>query len=185
MSGQVNPGPAVTSAGAALASGTACTSACPVNTASATRYNGLNIGDIGAQVTWNHQVTVGGNVMWGAFNGNWGLQPKASPSQPETTTAVAWTAGVKWTIPQAPITLGTYYFNYKNQGQAGIPTQRTYQGLNVGAVYGLGPGAVLIAEYAWGQNYQGDYDFLTGATGTNANNKVQANVVTVGMSVRF
>ena len=143
-------------------------------------YNGENIGNVGAEVSFNKTLTVGANVMWGAYNGNWGLQPVGG------ATAVAWEAGVKYTIPQIPLTLGTYYFNYKNQGTTACPcvTQRTYQGLDVGAVYGLGPGAVLVAEYAWGQNYQGDYDFLTSAAGPD-NNKVQAQVATVGMSIRF
>ena len=149
------------------------------------KYNGENIGDIGAEVSINKQLAIGGNVMFGAFNGNWSLQPKPTGLQTDTTQAVAWEAGVKYTFLPFPLTIGTYYFNYKSQGQAGIPTQRTDQGLDVGAVYGLGPGASLIAEYAWGQRYQGDYDFLTGETGTSANNKVQAQVATVGMSLRF
>jgi hypothetical protein len=156
-------------------------------------YNGFSIGDIGAEVSINHQVAVSALVMWGDFNGNWGLQPKGGPTaclaanacDTQTTTAIGWTTGVKWTIPQAPLTLGAYYFNYKMQGQVGLPTQRTDQGLDVGAVYGMGPGVVLIAEYAWGQRYQGDYNFLTAAAPSPFNNKVTANVVTVGMSVRF
>jgi hypothetical protein len=81
------------------------------------------------------------------------------------------------------------YFNYKYQGQAGLPTQRVSQGLDVGANYGLGPGVVLAAEYAWGQNYQGDFNFLTGAfggeKGSNLSNKVWAQILTAGISVRF
>ena len=149
-------------------------------------FKGLNIGDIGASVQLNHQIEVGGNVMWGAFNGNWGLQPVGGAS------AVAWVAGVKYTIPQLPMTVGTYYFDYKNQGQPGLPTQRNEQGLDVGAVYGLGPGVVLLAEYAWGQREQGDFNFLTGAcgncsttAGANLDNKVQVQLVTAGVSVRF
>jgi len=179
VSGVVNPGPNVTGSGGAVGAGT------PATTASGIRYNGLNIGDIGGIVSINKVVDIGANVMWGAFNGNWGLQPKPNGLQTSTTTAIGWTAGVKYNIPSAPVTLGTYYFNYKNQGQPGIPTQRVYQGLDVGATYGMGPGVVLVAEYAWGQNYQGDYDFLTGATGTSAGNKVQAQVLTAGISVRF
>lgn len=147
-------------------------------------YNGENIGDIGASVSVNHVWSIGGNVMFGAFNGNWGLQNKPVGLQTSTTQAVAWEAGTKYTFLQVPLTIGTYYFNYKYQGQPGIPTQRTSQGIDVGAVYGMGPGVVLIAEYAWGQNYQGGYDFLTQAPGA-AGNKVTAQVATVGMSVRF
>jgi hypothetical protein len=177
-SGVVNPGPNVTGSGGAVGSGT------PATALSATRYNGENIGDIGAEVSINHQVAVSALLMWGAFNGNWGLQNKPVGLQTNTTTAVAWQSGVKWTIPTVPLTVGAYYFNYKSQGQAGLPTQRTDQGLDLGAVYGLGPGVVLLAEYAWGQRYQGDFNFLGGANPL-FNNKVNANVVTAGMSVRF
>jgi hypothetical protein len=146
-------------------------------------YKGLNIGDVGAAIQLNKQIEIAGNVMWGAFNGSWGLQPVGG------ATAVAWVAGAKYTIPQVPMTLGAYYFNYKNQGQPDLPTQRTEQGLDVGAVYGLGPGVVLLAEYAWGQRYQGDYNFLTGAfggqAGANLDNKVQVQLLTAGVSVRF
>jgi len=179
-SGVVNPGPNVTGSGGAAGAGTPATAA---SAGAARNFNGLSIGDIGAEVSFNHQLAVGANIMWGAFNGNWGLQPKATATIP-ATTAIAWEAGVKYTIPQAPITLGTYYFNYKNAGTAGLPTQRVYQGLDVGAVYGLGPGAVLVAEYAWGQNYQGGVNFL-GGPNPALDNKVQAQVFTVGMSVRF
>jgi hypothetical protein len=177
-SGVVNPGPNVTGSGGAVGSGT------PATALSATRYNGENIGDIGAEVSINHQVAVSALLMWGAFNGNWGLQNKPVGLQTNTTTAVAWQSGVKWTIPTVPLTVGAYYFNYKSQGQAGLPTQRTDQGLDLGAVYGLGPGVVLLAEYAWGQRYQGDFNFL-GGSNPLFNNKVNANVVTAGMSVRF
>jgi hypothetical protein len=146
-------------------------------------FKGLNIGDVGVALQLNRQLEIAGNVMWGAFNGSWGLQPVGG------ATAVAWVAGAKYTIPQLPMTLGAYFFDYKNQGQAGLPTQRTEQGLDVGAVYGLGPGVVLLTEYAWGQRYQGDYNFLTGAfggqAGANLNNKVQIQLLTTGISIRF
>ena len=163
-------------------SGTYTTSGTVADAAAVSQpFKGLNIGDVGASIQFNRQIELAGNVMWGAFNGNWGLQPVGG------TTAVAWVAGVKYTIPQLPMTLGTYYFNYKNQGAGPGPGlgQRTEQGLDVGAVYGLGPGAVLLAEYTWGQKYQGGYDFLTGASDTTAGNKVQAQIATLGMSIRF
>jgi hypothetical protein len=172
-SGKVNPGPFVSSTGGVVGTGT------PAATASGTRYNGENIGNVGAQITFNHVLSIGGNVMWGAYNGNWGLQPVGG------ATAIAWVAGVKYTFPRVPMTIGGSYFDYKYQGQAGLPTQRTSQGIDLGVTYGLGPGVVLVAEYAWGQNYQGDYDFLTGATGTSAGNKVQSQIATAGISLRF
>jgi len=151
-------------------------------------YNGLDIGDAGLLVQFNKQIEVGGNIMWGAINGNWGLKPAGGKD------AFAWVSGVKWTIPQLPATLGAYYFNYKYQGttsgvgaaNAGaFNTQRTSQGLDVAAVYGFGPGVVAIVEYAWGQVYQGNVNLLSGAVGSAAYNTVTANVVTAGLSVRF
>jgi len=148
-------------------------------------YDGLDIGDAGFYVSIMKQIELGGNVMWGAFNGNWNLKPAGAKD------ALAWVTGVKWTIPQLPATLGAYYFNYKYAGTTtaaalpcGFCTTRTSQGLDVGAVYGMGPGVALVAEYAWGQVYQGGIDLLTGSAGS-AYNTVTANVVTVGMSVRF
>jgi hypothetical protein len=145
-------------------------------------YKGENIGDIGAEISINHVWNIGGNVMWGAFNGNWGLEPVGG------SDAVAWEVGSEYTITALPMTLGAYYFNYKYNGLStarpvGVG-ERTSQGLDVAAVYGLGPGVVLIAEYAWGQNSQTGYNFLTGANGA-AGNTVQAQVATLGMSVRF
>jgi hypothetical protein len=146
----------------------------------AQKYDGLDIGDAGIYVSILHQLELGGNVMWGSINGNWALKPQGGKD------AFAWVTGVKYTIPQIPLTVGTYYFNYKYQGTTAGPffSTRTSQGLDVGAVYGFGPGVVGIAEYAWGQVYQGGVDILTGSPGA-AYNTVNANVFTVGMSVRF
>ena len=103
-------------------------------------------------------------------------------------TAIAWVAGARYTIPQLPSTIGGSFFDYKYQGQPGLPTQRTSAGLDLGATYGLGPGAVLVAEYLWGYNYQGSYNFLTNATtGATAalNNKVQEQMFVFGIALRF
>jgi len=153
--------------------------------AAAQPYKGLDVGDAGTYISIFKQLEVGGNVMWGAVNGAWAPMPSGGKH------ALAWVTGVKWTIPQLPATLGAYYFNYKYQGNTAplsatcaFCTQRTSQGLDVGAVYGFGPGVAAVAEYAWGQVYQGNVDLLTGEAGS-AYNTVTANVVTVGMSVRF
>jgi hypothetical protein len=153
----------------------------------AQRYKGLSIGDVGAEFTINHAWNIAGNVMWGNFNGNWALQPEGGAN------ALAWVVGTRYTFLQAPLTIGTYYFNYNYNGLTTARTaafgaagvgERTSRGLDVGAVYGLGPGVVLIAEYAWGENSQNGFDFLTNEVGPNSN-KVWAQVLTAGMSVRF
>ena len=101
-------------------------------------------------------------------------------------------AGARFTIPQLPSTIGGSFFDYKYQGQPGLPTQRTSAGLDLGATYGIGPGAVLIAEYLWGYNYQGDYNFLSNQSGTvtatnraDLNNKVQEQILEAGIALRF
>ena len=150
-------------------------------------------------MTINRYLAIGANTMFGDFNGQWGLQNKAGPGsaayclsatacQTSETTAIAWVAGARYTIPQLPATLGGSFFDYKYQGQPGLPTQRTSAGLDLGATYGIGPGAVLLAEYMWGYNYQGGYNFLTNAdTGPTAsqNNKVQEQIAMLGIALRF
>ena len=125
-------------------------------------YKGLDVGDAGFYLSLYKQLELGGNVMWGAVNGEWGLKPAGGKD------AFAWVTGVKYTIPQLPMTLGTYYFSYKYNGGGTADTTvgtRTSQGLDVGAVYGMGPGVALVAEYAWGQINQGGVDLLTGDPG--------------------
>ncbi len=98
-------------------------------------------------------------------------------------------AGARFTIPQLPSTIGGSFFDYKYQGQPGLPTQRTSAGLDLGATYGVGPGAVLVAEYLWGYNYQGGYNFLTNASTPRVrprlNNKVQEQMFVAGIALRF
>jgi hypothetical protein len=166
----------------------------PVGPTNALRYNGLNMGMVGAEVTINKYLAIGANTLFGAYNGSWGLQSKApycasaTLCQGSATTAIAWVAGARFTIPSLPSTIGGSFFDYKYQGQPGLPTQRTSAGLDLGATYGLGPGAVLIAEYLWGYNYQGGFNFLTSAsTGTTAaqNNKVSEQIALLGIGLRF
>jgi hypothetical protein len=157
--------------------------------ATAAHYNGLNMGMVGAEVSINKYLAIGANTLFGAYNGSWGMQNKAPYLlQTNDTTAIAWVAGARFTIPQLPSTIGGSFFDYKYQGQPGLPTQRTSAGLDLGATYGLGPGAVLVAEYLWGYNYQGSYNFLTNAsTGASAalNNKVQEQMFVGGIALRF
>jgi len=161
-----------------------------VNTPTSVHYNGLEMGMVGAEITVNKYLAIGANTLFGNYNGSWGLQNKpvcvtvGTLCQGSTTTAIAWVAGARYTIPQLPSTVGGSFFDYKYQGQPGLPTQRTSAGLDVGATYVLGPGAILLAEYLWGYNYQGDFNFLTAAVGPG-NNKVQEQILMAGIALRF
>jgi hypothetical protein len=158
---------------------------------SALRFNGLNMGMVGAELSINKYIAIGANTLFGAYNGAWGLQAKAGycaavgACQTSTTTAIAWVAGARFTIPTFPSTVGGSFFNYKYQGQPGLPTQRTSSGIDLGATYGLGPGAVIIAEYLWGYNYQGGYNFLANTVNSSANNKVSEQIALLGIALRF
>ena len=154
------------------------------------------MGMVGAEISINKYLAIGANTLFGDYNGSWGMQNKAGSGasayclsaticQTSETTAIAWVAGARFTIPQLPSTVGGSFFDYKYQGQPGLPTQRTSAGLDLGATYGVGPGAVLIAEYLWGYNYQGDFNFLTGAAGSALNNKVQEQMFVGGIALRF
>jgi hypothetical protein len=153
------------------------------------RYKGLKIGDLGAEFSLFRAWNIAGSVMWGNFNGNWALQPEGG------SDAFAWTVGTKYTFMQVPLTIGTYYFDYRYNGLTTVRPrgvgQRTSRGLDVGAVYGLGPGVVLVAEYAWGENSQTGFNFLQNVNvaqnpiAGRLSNKVWAQVLTAGMSVRF
>jgi hypothetical protein len=160
------------------------------------RYNGLNMGMLGAEVSINKYIAIGANTLFGAYNGSWGLQNTPIGAQTSETTAIAWVAGARFTIPTMPLTLGGSYFNYKYQGQPGLPSARVSQGVDIAADYGLGPGMVVVAEYLWGQNNQNGYNFLTGAcsaaattcsssTASGANNTVSVQTFLLGMSLRF
>jgi len=219
ISGVVQPGPTAGSTGlpaaaAAAAAGakaslvggvpmvvaTAATSATteggvPVTAGSgAVRYNPLNIGTIGAEVSINKFFAVGANTMFGAFNGPGALQAKPYDQQTSSTVAIAWEAGAKMTIPTVPMTFGGSYYNFKYQGQPGVPTQRVSQGVDVGVTYGIGPGMVAYLEGLWGQIHQGDVNLLTGACGssacsnntfTNLNNTENVTIGLAGLALEF
>jgi hypothetical protein len=177
-SGEVQPGPSA-----------------PTTGSGSVRFNPLNYGTIGAEVSINRWFAVGANTMFGAFNGAGVLQAQPVGLQTQATTAVAWEAGAKYTIPTIPVTFGGSYYNFKYQGQPGLPTQRVSQGIDLGINYGIGPGMVAFGEYVWGQIHQGDYNFLTGACGSSAvcsntanpglNNQVQIQVAMFGLALSF
>jgi hypothetical protein len=167
----------------------------PTTGSGGVRFNPLNYGTIGAEVSVNRWFAVGANTMFGAFNGPGVLQAKPYAAQTSSTTAIAWEAGAKYTIPTIPLTFGGSYYNFKYQGQPGLPTQRVSQGIDVGAVYGLGPGMVVFLEGLWGQITQGGFNFISGScsvsavcsstAGAGASNNVQVRIAMTGLALQF
>ena len=74
-------------------------------------YNGFSVGDGGLALTYAG-FTVGGNVLWGAFNGQVGLKPQGG------VNAVAWVGGVQYAV--GPLTIAATYMNYQSQGAAAM-----------------------------------------------------------------
>jgi predicted porin len=167
----------------------------PTTGSGAVRFNPLNFGIIGAEVSINKFFAIGANTMFGAFNGAGALQAKPIAAQGSATTAIAWEAGAKMSVPTLPVVFGASYYNFKFQGQPGLGTQRDSQGFDVGGSYGLGPGMVAFVEYLWGQNKQGGFNFLTGScyvaavcsstVNANQNNTVTLQTVMVGLAFQF
>jgi hypothetical protein len=59
-------------------------------------------------------------------------------------------------------------------------TQRRSQAIDVGFGCTVAPGFVVYAEYQYDTQYQGAYNFITGAIGSNANNTVKVQGFLLG-----
>ena len=75
--------------------------------APAQQYNGFSVGDAGLVLSFAG-FSFGGNVLFGDYNGQVGLQPKGGKS------AIAWVVGAQYAT--GPITVGASWFNYQSQG---------------------------------------------------------------------
>ena len=124
-------------------------------------YNGFSVGDGGLVLSYAG-FSIGGNAIFGDFNGQVGLQPKGGKS------AIAYVVGASYTT--GPITVGASWFNYQSQGSAALigQTQRYDEGFAASAVYALAPGINAYAEYLWGQVHQGGWDFVNNETNAAA-----------------
>lgn len=139
------------------------------------QFDNVSIYDGGLTATFAG-LTVGGNVIWGQYNGQWAPKPDGAAN------SVAWVAGAKYTY--GPATFGGQYFSWTYQGAIGIPTQRHDQGFAVGMTYNIAPGVAFLAEYLYGMRHQGGYDFINANYGPN-NNNVQMQIVGAGFQWRW
>ena len=156
----------------------------PGGTASpAVAYNGFSVGDGGLALTYAG-FTVGGNVLWGAFNGQVGLKPQGG------VNAVAWVAGAQYAV--GPLTISATYMNYQSQGNATMinKSQSYNDGLSAGVSYAVAPGLMAYAEYIYGQTHQGGVNQITGSAGslgvgTSANNDWHGQSFILGTRVQW
>jgi len=136
------------------------------------QYNGFSVTDVGLAVSYAG-VTVGGNGLFGAYNGQYSLQPQGAKG------ATAWLVGVQYA--NGPWTLGASYYNFQEAGSTAtlFTTQRYDDGLAAGLTYSVAPGMVVYVSYLYGQAHQGNVNLNTGAVG-GAYNDVHSTAFSLG-----
>lgn len=140
-----------------------------------TQFKHVAAYDGGLAVT-AYGVTVGGNVIWGQYNGN------LAPLNAGGTDSLAWVAGAEYVW--GPAQIGGQVFRWKYQGYPGLGSARVDQGIAFGLTYNIAPGLALLAEYLYGTRYQGGFNFISGAPGPDYNN-VKMQIAGVGFQFRW
>jgi hypothetical protein len=155
-------------------------------------YKDLNMFSGGATATIAG-VTVGGNVVYGAFNQVSGydfqLEPDGGNAAIGTLFGAQYTAG--------PIVVGGSVFRFQTTGDipdGGVASdinangltvgQQVNNGLALGGTYTLVPGVSLFVDYDYGWRKQGGLDFSDLKAGPD-NNYVQAQLFGVGTQIQW
>jgi predicted porin len=142
------------------------------------RYDGLNFGNGGLAVTYGG-FTIGGNIIGGRISGVLAPAPQGGASE------IAYMVGAKYIA--GPFTVGVAAERGDYQGNvalAGI-SQRRGQAIDVGASYAVAPGYLVYAEYQYQNLKQSDFNFISGAVGSGANNSIQSQGFVIGNMVSF
>jgi Gram-negative porin len=142
------------------------------------RYDGLNFGNGGVAVTYGG-FTIGGNIIGGRISGVLAPAPQGGASE------IAYVVGTKYIA--GPFTVGVAAERGDFQGNvalAGI-SQRRGQAIDVGASYAVAPGYLVYAEYQYQNLKQSDFNFISGAVGSGANNSIQSQGFVIGNMVSF
>ncbi len=156
-------------------------------------YKNLNMFSGGATATIAG-VTVGGNVVYGAFNQVSGYTFQLEPDG--GNAAIGTLFGAQYTV--GPIVVGGSVFRFQTTGDipegydpggvitsAGLTTgQQVNNGLALGGTYTLVPGVSLFVDYDYGWRYQGGLDFSNLKAGAT-DNRVQAQLFGVGTQIQW
>jgi predicted porin len=142
------------------------------------QYNGLNFGNGGIALTYGG-FTIGANIIGGRINGALALVPQNGVSE------IAYLVGAKYTI--GPFVIGASAERGNYQGSVNLTglTQRRGQALDVGAGYTVAPGYLVYAEYQYQDIHQSDFNFISGAIGSTANNSITSHGFVIGNIVNF
>lgn len=141
-------------------------------------YNGFGVGDGGLALTYAG-VTVFGNVLWGAYNGQVALKPTGG------VNAVAWVGGAVYNA--GPFGIGASYYNYQSQGSAAMinKSQHYDDALAIGASYVIAPGFTATADYLWSQSHQGGVNLIGSAEPSTEHNNVNSQSFVIGGNIKF
>jgi predicted porin len=142
------------------------------------KYDGLNFGNGGIALTYGG-VTIGGNIIGGRISGVLGLVPQNGVSE------LAYLVGAKYVA--GPFTVGISAERGVYQGNVNLTgiSQRRGQALDIGASYSVAPGYLVYAEYQYQNLKQSDFNFITNATGSSANNSIMSQGFVLGNIVNF
>lgn len=142
------------------------------------QYDGLSFGNAGIAFTYGG-FTVGANAIGGRLNGLLALAPHRGAPE------VAYMVGAKYTT--GPFVVGIAAERGDYQGSVNLTgiSQRRGQAIDVGAGYTVAPGYQVYAEYQYQTIYQGDFNFITNAAGSNANNTIKSQGLLIGNIVNF
>ena len=144
------------------------------------KYSGFNQGVLGVAVTYSG-LTVGGHMMYGRFNNQWGLAPANGPN------AFAWLAGASYTF--GPLIVGASFYQYNFAGNSfqllgpNIGMERD-RGIALGGTYSLTPGVSLLFSALYGDRKENGFDFINQVAGPN-NNVVTAKLISIGTQIRW
>src|SRR5262249_26283187 len=136
------------------------------------------LGNAGIALTYAG-FTVGANVIGGRVNGLLSLTPQGGAPE------IAYTVGVKYTA--GPLVVGVAAEHGDYQGSVNLTgvTQRRGSAIDVGLGYTVAPGYQVYAEYQYQTVYQGDFNFITNAPGSGANNTIRSQGLLIGNVVNF
>ena len=153
-------------------------------TATTPGYRGLNLGIGGLAITYGG-LTIGGHVQAGAVNYQFSLQPAGAPD------SFAWIAGASYTI--GPVIVGGSFFQYNFAGASYTNLsalgrtvgQERDRGVAVGGTYSLVPGLDIFLDYLYGDRKESNYDLLNSVVGSQANNAVHSQLLSIGTQLRW
>ncbi len=142
------------------------------------KYDGLNFGNGGVAVTYGG-LTIGGNIIGGRISGVLAPVPQNGASE------LAYLIGAKYTA--GPFTIGIAAERGVYQGAVNLTgiSQRRGQALDIGASYSVAPGYLVYAEYQYQNLKQSDFNFITNAIGSSANNSIMSQGFVLGNIVNF